>query len=75
MDIEHLRQRANAGSVVAQTVLGIAHLEGYEGLPVKFQEAFGLLSAAADKGAGRAMYHLARMYAEGLGVTKISGAR
>jgi TPR repeat protein len=65
MDISKLRQEADAGSVVAQSVLGICYLDGYD-VEVNYNEALRLLTAAAT----RARANLARMYAEGLGVKK-----
>jgi TPR repeat protein len=67
MDIADLREKAEAGSVVAQTVLGICYLDEID-VEVDYKEAFRLLSAAADKGVPRAAANLARMYAEGLGI-------
>jgi len=66
MNISDLRQKAQQGSAVAQTLLGTCYLEGIE-VEVDHKEAFRLLSAAADQGAPRAKLNLARMYAEGLG--------
>jgi TPR repeat protein len=69
MNIPDLRHRAESGSAVAQTLLGICYLEGVE-VEADHKEAFRLLSAAANQGASRAMANLAYMYAEGLGTTK-----
>jgi TPR repeat protein len=69
MNILELHQKAEAGSIVAQTVLGVYYLEGIE-VPHDYQKAFRYLSAAAKRGASRAVLNLARMYAEGLGVPK-----
>jgi hypothetical protein len=69
LNIPDLRHRAESGSAVAQTILGICYLEGVQ-VEVDHQEAFRLLSAAANQGASRAMANLAYMYAEGLGTTK-----
>jgi RHS repeat-associated protein len=49
MNIPDLRQKAESGSAVAQTILGIWYLEGVE-VEVNHQEAFRLLSAAAAQG-------------------------
>jgi TPR repeat protein len=68
-DIADLRRKADAGSAVAQTVLGICFLEGTDA-EVNYQEAFRLLSAAAKQGTSRSVVNLARMYEEGLGVEK-----
>jgi TPR repeat protein len=69
MDISKLRQEADAGSVVAQSVLGICYLDGYD-VEVNYKKALRLLTAAATRGAPRAKANLARMYVEGLGVKK-----
>ncbi len=69
LDIEDLRRKADGGSCVAQSVLGVAFLDGID-VEVNYQEAFRLLSASANQGASRAIVNLARMYAEGLGVPK-----
>jgi TPR repeat protein len=67
MNISDLRQQADSDSVVAQAILGTCYLDGIE-VEVDYSEAFRLLSAAANKGASRAMVNLARMYTEGLGI-------
>src|SRR5438094_8733201 len=69
MNITGLRQEAESGSVVAQSVPGIWYLYGRE-VHVDYEKAFQLLSAASEKGASRAVVNLARMYAEGLGIAK-----
>jgi TPR repeat protein len=46
------------------------YLFGYESLPVNYDKAFSLLSAAAEQGATRAIANLADMYAQGLGTTR-----
>ncbi len=69
MDMTDLRNKAESGSCVAQSVLGMCYLSGID-VEVNYQEAFRLLSAAANQGASRAVVNLARMYAEGLGVRK-----
>lgn len=69
MNIPDLHRKAEDGSVVAQTVLGICYLDGI-GVEVNYEEAFRLLSAAAHRRAPRAMANLARMYAQGLGVSQ-----
>ena|SRR5437879_7243375 len=60
MNISDLRQKAQRGSVVAQTILGTCYLDGID-VEVDHKEAFRLLSAAADQGAPRAKMNLARM--------------
>lgn len=67
MSIEETRRKAEAGSCVAQTVLGISCFYGH-GMAVDYKEAFRFLSAAASQGASRAMLNLGYMYAQGLGV-------
>jgi uncharacterized protein len=69
MDITELRRKAESGSCAAQSVLGVLYLDGID-VEANYQEAFRLLSAAANQGASRAVVNLARMYAEGLGVSK-----
>jgi TPR repeat protein len=69
MNISDLRQRAESGSVVAQTALGVCYLEGID-VEVDYEEAFRLLSSASDQGVPRALANLARMYADGLGIPK-----
>jgi TPR repeat protein len=69
MDIVKLIEEAEAGSVVAQSILGICYFEGID-VGVDYDEAFRLLSMASNRGVMRARFYLARMYAEGLGITK-----
>jgi len=69
MDIANLRQKADSGNVVAQSILGNCYLEGIE-VGVDDEEAFRLLSSAAGQGASRAKANLSCMHAEGLGVPK-----
>lgn len=69
MNISDLRQKAESGSLVAQAILGACYLDGIE-VEVDYGEAFRLLSAAAGRGAPRAMVNLARMYSTGLGIPK-----
>ena len=69
MDIPNLRQKADSGNVVAQSILGNCYPEGVE-VGVDDEEAFRLLSSAAGQGASRDKANLARMHAEGLGVLK-----
>jgi len=69
MNIEELLQKAEAGSCVAQTVLGISYLHGHE-VEVDYQKALRFLSAAARQGGSRATLNLGRMYAKELGVPK-----
>ncbi len=74
MNISELRKEAESGSVVAQSVLGICYLHGTE-VQVDYQEAFRLLSAAAERGAPRAVANLARMYALGWGFPRTLSRR
>jgi TPR repeat protein len=69
MDIAKLLEEAESGSVVAQAVLGICYLEGFQ-VEVDYAQAFRLLSSAADQRASRAIANLGRLYAEGLGIPK-----
>jgi uncharacterized protein len=66
MNIQELRRRADSGSRVDQSVLGLCYLYGVD-VQVDYQEAFRLLSLARTS---RALVNLARMYAEGLGLPK-----
>ena len=67
MDIEEQRRKAEAGSCVAQTILGISYLHGYD-VEINYKEAFRLLSAA---GTSRAVLNLGIMHAKGLGFPRI----
>ena len=69
MDIRDLRQKAESGSCVAQSILGACYLDGID-VEADYQEAFRLLSMAAGQGASRAVVNLARMHAEGLGTRR-----
>jgi TPR repeat protein len=64
---EELLQRAKAGGVSAQTIVGICYLEGYD-TEIDYAEALRWLSPPSEQGVPRACYHLGRMYAEGLGI-------
>jgi len=64
MDIEEQRRKAEAGSCVAQTILGISYLYGYE-VAVDYKEAFRFLAVA---GTSRAFLNLGIMHAKGLGI-------
>jgi TPR repeat protein len=66
MNIQKLRRGADSGSRVDQSVLGLCYLYGVD-VQVDYQEAFRLLSLA---GTSRAVTNLARMYADGLGISK-----
>jgi TPR repeat protein len=72
LDMKGLREKAESGFCPAQCFLGIYYLNGID-VEVNYQEAFRLLSAAANKGASRAVINLARMYEEGLGIQKNVG--
>jgi TPR repeat protein len=69
MNIPELKQETKSGSIVAQSALGVCFLYGRD-VEVNYKEAFRLLSAAAERGASRAVVNLGRMFAEGLGVPK-----
>jgi TPR repeat protein len=69
MDIEELHRRAEAGSCVAQSILGISYLYGHD-VQVDYKQAFKFLSDAAGQGASRAVLNLGYMYAKGLGIAK-----
>jgi TPR repeat protein len=65
MAYKDLRERAEAGSVVAQGVLGMEHLFGSEDVPEDHAEAFRWLAAAAAAGAPRPSVWLGTMYEKG----------
>jgi TPR repeat protein len=67
VNIRELQRKAESGSTSAQCILGICYLDGVD-VDVDFERAFRLLSAAAAKGASRAILNLARMHACGLGI-------
>jgi TPR repeat protein len=67
MDIQALRRKAEAGSCVAQSLLGISYLYGHD-VEVDYSEAFKFLAAAAKQGSARATLSLGIMYAKGLGI-------
>lgn len=67
VDLEKLKREAANGSTVAQTIVGSQLLDGVD-TEADHATAFELLTLAANAGAPRAMFHLARMYAEGLAV-------
>ena len=66
MNVQDLRRRADSGSRVDQSILGLCYLYGVD-VEVDYKEAFRLLSLA---GTSRAVANLALMYAEGLGISK-----
>lgn len=68
IDIAKLRNQAERGLVPSQVILGVYLLEGREDVAVDYGEALRWLSAAAEEGASRALYHLGRMYLFGFGV-------
>ena len=65
IDLKKLREQAEQGNTTAQTIVGSYLLDGINAEP-NHEKAFELLSRAAGSGSPRAMFHLARMYAEGL---------
>jgi TPR repeat protein len=67
MDIEEQRRKAEAGSCVAQSLLGLSYLYGYD-VEVDYSEAFKFLNAAAKQGGARAILNLGIMYAKGFGI-------
>ena len=66
MNIQELRKGAASGSRADQSILGLCYLYGVN-VQVDYKEAFRLLSLA---GTSRAVSNLARMHAEGLGISK-----
>lgn len=65
MDITELKAKAEAGSTVAQSILGIAYLYGND-VAQDHSEALRWLTLASEKGASRALYHLGLMHEQGL---------
>jgi TPR repeat protein len=68
VNIRDLQLEAESGNTSAQCILGICYLDGLD-VDVDYSKAFRLLSEASSKGASRATVNLARMYAQGLGVS------
>jgi TPR repeat protein len=66
-NIGEMREKAEAGSCVAQSILGLCYLYGHD-VEVDYKQAFRFLSAAAEQGASRAVLNLGHMYAKGLGI-------
>lgn len=69
MDPSDARQAAERGVVSAQIQLGLALLDGRD-VAADPAEAFYWLSAAAARGAARALYHVARMHLQGIGTAR-----
>jgi uncharacterized protein len=67
LNINDMRRKAEAGSCVAQGVLGTCHLYGIE-VEIDYAEAFRWLSAAAEQHASQPTLHLAYMHQHGLGI-------
>jgi TPR repeat protein len=72
MSLRDTEERAEAGSVVAQSLLGCTLVWGGEidgeTLEPDYPRALRYLLQAADAGAVRAVYHLGVLYEDGLGV-------
>src|SRR3954463_15436838 len=69
MNIPEMRQKAEGGSCVHQSILGICYLDGID-VERDYDEAFRWLSAAAAQGASRAVLNLGHMYSQGLGMAQ-----
>ena len=69
MDLIELQRRADSGSCVAQTALGLCFLDGI-GTEIDLEAAYRYLRAAAQQGGSREMANLGHMYFEGVGVSK-----
>jgi uncharacterized protein len=67
LDINDMRRKAEAGSCVAQGMLGACLLYGIE-VEIDHAEAFKWLSAAAEQRASRPTLNLAYMHQQGLGI-------
>lgn len=72
VSVRDWEERAAAGSVVAQGVLGCTLVWGgeldAERIEPDYVRALGYLQKAANAGASRAIYHLGVLYEDGLGV-------
>lgn len=68
-DVEVLRALANAGDPLAQVELGLRYFHG-RGVPESDAAAFDWFARAAARGSPEGMYHLADLYALGLGVPR-----
>ena len=68
MDIANLKVEAEAGSVVAQSILGLLYFYGSVDVPKDYSEAVQWLTLAAQHGTSRPLHHLGLMYERGLGV-------
>ncbi len=68
-DINSLVARAEEGSVVAQSILGISHLYGID-VSRNLETALRWLTSASEQGSSRAMFHLGRMHEEGWGAPR-----
>ncbi len=68
MDIAEMKAKAEAGSTVARSMLGLSYLYG-DDVPKDYAEALHWLTLASNDGASRPMLHLGLMYKQGLGVS------
>jgi hypothetical protein len=68
--LSSLRQRAEAGDVKAQSELGFVYYSGAGGARRDFVQALKWYQKAAEQGDMGAKHSIARMYFEGIGVTK-----
>jgi localization factor PodJL len=68
MTVARATQLANAGSALAQTILGLRDLDGTNGAAVNLPEAIKWLNQAAAKGQAVAQYRLGTAYERGQGV-------
>ena len=72
MSLRDTEERAEAGSVAAQCIMGCTLVWGGEidgeTLEPDYPRALHYLLQAADAGAARALYHLGVLYEDGLGV-------
>jgi uncharacterized protein len=66
-NIAALRQKAESGSCVGQSILGLCYLYGHD-VETNYAEAFRWLSAAAAQGSSRAILNLGFMYSRGMGM-------
>ena len=70
MNIADLTRRAESGSCVAQTTLGLVYLYGDAPVDIDYGKALRFLSMAAEQGASRAIANLGDMYLNGLGTAR-----
>lgn len=71
--IEEIRKQADAGDARAMAILGMSYRRGEMGLETNITLALKYLAPAAQKGEGVALYEIALLCQEGLGVKQNAG--